>query len=375
MNILILNWRDIKNPYSGGAEILTYELAKRWIKVGNQVTWFSSAFTGGSSEEIVDGIRIIRKGHPDARHLFNSVHFLAFVAYQKNFKGKVDVIIDEMHGLPFFTPWYVKERKVALICEVAGQLWMKMFIPAFGFLGRLVELFYLRFVYKDILFVTISESTKRDLVKNGVDKNNIRVLPMGITVPKAVKKFEKEKDPTLLFLGRISSLKGIEDAILTTKIIKKTYPNIRLWAIGRGKDEIINTLKHFSLQNGVEKNVVFYGFVDEKKKFELLVRGHILISPSFKEGFGLTIPEAGFVGTPAVVYNSPGLSDVVIQGKTGLICNKNTPEELAVNIVKLFLDKKLYQKLSFGAKQASKKYNWEDTARLTLGILEDTGHE
>lgn len=375
MNILILNWRDIKNPYSGGAEILTYEIAKRWIKVGNKVTWFASAFTGGSSEEIIDGIRIIRRGHPDARHLFNSVHFLAFVAYQRSFKGKVDVVIDEIHGLPFFTPWYVREKKVALICEVAGQLWMKMFIPVFGLLGRMIELFYLRFVYKDILFVTISESTKRDLIDNGVNKNNIRVLPMGITVPKAVKKFEKEKDLTLVFLGRISSLKGIEDAILTTKIIKKTYPNIRLWAIGRGKDEIINTLKHFSLENGVEKNVVFYGFVDENKKFELLVRGHILISPSFKEGFGLTIPEAGFVGTPAVVYNSPGLSDLVIQGKTGLICNKNTPEELAANIVKLFLDKKLYQKLSFGAKQASKNYSWENTAKFTLGILGNTGNE
>lgn len=375
MNILILNWRDIKNPYSGGAEILTYELAKRWIKVGNQVTWLSSAFTGGSSEEIVDGIRIIRKGHPDARHLFNSVHFQSFLEYQRNFKGKFDVVIDEVHGLPFFTPWYVKEKKVVLICEVAGQLWMKMFTPVFGLLGRMVELFYLRFVYKYMLFVTISESTKRDLVKNGVDKNNIRVLPMGITVPKAVKKFEKEKDPTIVFLGRISSLKGIEDAILTTRIIKKTYPNIRLWVIGRGQNHVLENLEKLCDQYDIKRNVVFYGYVNEDRKFELLAKAYILLSPSFKEGFGLTIPEAGFVGTPAVVYNSPGLSDVVIQGKTGLICNKNTPEELAANIVKLFLDKKLYQKLSFGAKQASKKYNWENTARLTLGMLEDAGHE
>jgi hypothetical protein len=78
MKILILNWRDIKNPSSGGAEVLTHELASRWVAKGHSVTLFSSKFHQSKREEITDGIRIIRCGNPDARHLFNSVHFLAF---------------------------------------------------------------------------------------------------------------------------------------------------------------------------------------------------------------------------------------------------------------------------------------------------------
>ncbi len=54
MNILILNWRDIKNPSSGGAEILTHEIAKQWVAWGNSVIQFSSLFAGAKSEEIID---------------------------------------------------------------------------------------------------------------------------------------------------------------------------------------------------------------------------------------------------------------------------------------------------------------------------------
>lgn len=106
MKILILNWRDIKNPSSGGAEILTHEVANRLVKWGHQVTQFSSSFPNCLPEEKIDGVKIIRRGHPDARYLLKSVHFFAFWYYLKKFRGKFDVVIDEAHGLPFFTPLY-----------------------------------------------------------------------------------------------------------------------------------------------------------------------------------------------------------------------------------------------------------------------------
>lgn len=373
MNILILNWRDIKNPHSGGAEILTHELAKRWVKGGHRVVWFSSSFYHALPKEKIDGIEVIRKGDPVARFLLNSVHFLAYLEYKKNFKGKFDVVIDEIHGFPFFTPWYVKEKKFALICEVAGELWMKMFTPLFGLLGRIVEIFYLRLVYKNIPFLTISESTKRDLVHNGVSEKNISVIPMGVSVPKVMKKFNKEKNPTLIFVGRISSLKGIEDGLLTTRILKRTYPNIRLWVIGRGPDIYINRLKQLCINQGITKNVVFWGFVSEEKKFEVLARAHLLISPSIKEGFGLTIPEAGYVATPAVVYNSPGLSELVVNGKTGLVCRNNTPLDLAKNIERLLQDQNLYKSLQENSIVASKGYDWDNSAKFVLQFLKNYG--
>ncbi|MCZ7362324.1 MAG: glycosyltransferase [Candidatus Methanoperedens sp.] len=62
MNILIYNWRDIRNPAAGGTEVFTHEIARRWVERGNEVTLFTSAFAGCEREEEVDGVRIIRGG-------------------------------------------------------------------------------------------------------------------------------------------------------------------------------------------------------------------------------------------------------------------------------------------------------------------------
>src|SRR5690348_3815778 len=117
MKIAIFNWRDPKNPASGGAEILTLEIAKGFVKRGDTVLWFASVFKGCKKKEILEGIEIIRKGKPDLRAFKNSVHYKAFNYYSNHLKGNVDLVIDEIHGLPFFTPLYVKEKKIALICE------------------------------------------------------------------------------------------------------------------------------------------------------------------------------------------------------------------------------------------------------------------
>lgn len=371
MRILIFNWRDIKNPQSGGAEVFTHEIAKRWVKKGNKVILFSSSFPGCKNKEVIDGVRIIRMGHPDARYLLRSVHFLAFYYYLTKLRGKIDIVIDEAHGLPFFTPFYVKEKKIALVCEVADDIWIKMFGGFFGYIGRIAEIFYLRLVYKKVNFVTISNSTKIDLVKNGVDHKNIKVLPMGINKPKNIKTLRKESDPTIIFVGRLAKTKGVEDALLTLFKLKRWNNDIKLWVVGRGNSEYEQQLRDMAKKLSLENAVTFFGFVNENKKFELMSKAHILISPSLKEGFGLTIPEAGIVGTPAVVYNSPGLSEVVINYKTGLVCDKNTTEELFKNLIKLFEDKNLYKILRDGTIKQSKQYDWQKTANYFMRIIKN----
>lgn len=368
MNILILNWRDIKNPKSGGAEILTHEIAKRWVRKGHYVTMFSSEFKNCAKEENIDGVRIVRKGHPDARFIFSSVHFQAFINYKNKFEGKFDVVIDEIHGLPFFTPWYVKEKKVVLICEVARELWFEMFGSFFGLLGRLVEEFYLNFIYKNISFMTISDSSKKDLSEEGIEKQRITVLPMGLNVPKAMT-YKKETDLTLIFVGRMSKSKGIEDAILVLSEVSKILPKIKLWVVGRGDSDYLNYLKEFAKKNKVGDKIIWFGFVSDKKKFELLGRAHFLISPSIKEGWGLTIPEAAYVGTPSIVYNSPGLRDVLKDSKYKIMVRSNSPLAISSEIIRLFQNRNLYRRIL--SQKAKEDYSWDKTASVALRVIEN----
>lgn len=369
MRILILNWRDTKNPSSGGAEILTHELARQWVLEGHDVTQISSRFPDCLQEEVIDGVKIFRIGHPDARRIFNSVHFLAFLKYQKEFKGNVDVVIDEIHGIPFFTPWYVREKKIAFICEVAGKLWFTTFGPLFGLLGFLVEKFYLRFVYTNTFFLTISNATKEDLVKNGVNEKNTGIIPVGVRLPKTLKTYEKEKKPTLIFVGRVNKHKGVEDTIQATARISNHVPEIQLWIVGRGEDFYVDSMRAVARKLKIEDKVIFYGYVKEEKKFELLSKAWILIHPSLAEGWGINVIEANAVGTPSVAYNVGGLRDSIQQEKTGILTRENTMQHLVEEVSRLITDKRLYDFLSKNAKRWSYTFSWGKSSIKSLNFL------
>lgn len=367
MNILVLNWRDIKNPASGGSEILTQELAKRLVKKGHSVTQFSSYFAGAKKNEIVEGVKILRKGKPDARHLFSSVHFEALRYYKSN-EDKFDLVVDEVHGIPFFTPFYVRAKKIALICEVAGEIWDITFPFPFNYLGRMIERIYPKF-YKSVKVVTISKSSKRELEHIGFSKNNISVISLGCNVPIVSNLNGKNSTPTLIFVSRLTKSKGIEDAIKSIKIVKEKFNDVKLNIVGRGELHYVKKLKNMVSVMGLEKNIEFLGFVSEKEKWSLLEKSHILLSPSSKEGWGLTVHEAGARGTPAVVYNVEGLRDVVINGGNGIICNKNNYGELAKETIKLLSSKKKYKKLQEGAVSERKRFSWDRTTDEFIKII------
>lgn len=367
MKILILNWRDIKNPFSGGAEVLTHEMAKRWVKMGHQVIMFSSKFPNSKKRENIDKVTIHRGGSPNILSLRIPVHLAAYFFYKKNLQGKIDVVVDEIHGMPFFTPLFVKEKKCVLICEVAKEIWDKMFPFPLNIVGRLVEKFYF-LLYKNTHFLTISDSTKKDLLKEGIKNSNITVLPMGFNSVKV--RGVKEKNPTILFVGRLNPTKGVEDAIKAFIVASKKIKNLKLWIIGRGETNFVMKLKNLTEKNNVVKNVKFFGFVSEKEKFTAMSKAHVLVVPSLKEGFGLIVPEAGSVGTPAIVYDVNGLRDIVKDKVSGLKVKRNY-RKLAEGIIAIFKDKKLYTKLRINARKASGFYNWNNTARVAIKLLKD----
>lgn len=361
MRIAIFNWRDIINPKSGGAEILTHEMAKRWVKFGHEVIQFSAGFKKSKKEEIIDGVKIIRRGS------WWNVHALAFFYYLKN-TSDIDIVIDEVHWFPFFSILYTRRKTVLLACEVANGLFFKLLPYPIALFCRIIEKIYFYF-YKNAPTLAISESTKKDLIDEGFIEKNITVLPMGIKVPKNFHAFKKEKIPTLIYVGRINKLKGIADAIDAFAVLKKQIPKRKLWVVGRGDESYLHKMKNKINSLGIGSEVIFFGFVSEGKKFELMSRAHILLAPSIKEGWGLIVSEAGFCKTPAIAYDVSGLQDVVRNNVSGLIVGKNH-HEMARAIKKLLSDRDLYERLKRGAIHLAKTQNFDKTAKVGLGVLE-----
>jgi len=368
MNILVFSWRDPKHPNAGGAEQVMHEHMKGWVGAGHKVTLFSSRFSGSLGEESLDGIKLIHRGDQ-----YVGVKLAAFFYYLKN-KNSFDLVVDQFHGIPFFTPLYVRKPKLAVLQEVAREVWFLSGFPwpvswIIGVLGFITEpLVFL--LYKKTPFLVGSQSAKDDLIKMGIPGVNINIIPHGVILPRSKILDQRSKIKTILFLGTLTKDKGIEDALKVFSILGN-LGNYNFWVVGKGSEEYKNYLLALAKKLGIKDRVTFWGFVDESKKFQLLARAHVLINPSMREGWGLVNIEANSVATPVVAYRSPGLVDSVKDGKSGIICTENTAQDMADQVEKILGNKDKYASLQKSAISWSKKFNWQKSKKLSLELIEN----
>jgi len=361
LRILVFNWRDIKNPEAGGAEVFTHENAKRWIKMGHEVTLFTSEFNGCKKEEIIDGVKVVRAG---GRYF---VYMKAREYYKKYFsKEKFDVVIDEINTVPFFTPKFVKDREriVALIHQLAREYWFYETSFPINIMGYyFFENRWLKY-YNKIPTVTVSESTKMDLINLGFKK--VFTVPEGISFNPLKEVPDKEKEPTVIYLGRLKRAKRPDLVINAFKVVKEKISNAKLWIVGDGY-----------LRKDLEKiapdGVKFFGHVSEEEKIDLLSKAWVMVNPSIREGWGINVIEANACGTPAIAYDIPGLRDSIMDEKTGLLVKENGDvEKLAEAIIKILEDEMLRKTLSANALEYSKNFSWDKAAQEFEKILKET---
>lgn len=369
LNILIFSWRGPGHPHAGGAEKATHEYAKGWVKAGHSVTLFTSDYPGSTSEEIIDGVKIIRSGSQ-----ILGVHLQAFKWYINGRHERFDLVIDQFHGIPFFTPIFVRAKKLAFIHEVTKEVWRlnplpKPFnlIPAI--LGTLFEPYIFKLLYKNIPFMTGSDSTKKDLTAWGIPEHNITVIHHGLEKPPIKKIPPKETRTTLIFLGALAKDKGIEDALNTFAIINSKASGFKFWIAGKGEKTYTNFLISKSQQLGLRENIKFWGYVKEYQKYQLLAKAHLLVNTSYREGWGLVVVEAASVGTPTVGFDVPGLRDSIINEKTGLLSPKD-PNNLADKILDLLKDDDKYKLLRKNGFDWAKKFTWKKSTDLSLKLIE-----
>lgn len=368
LNILVLSWRGPNHPHAGGAEKSTHEHAKGWVMAGHEVTLFTSAYPGARKEEVIDGVNIIRHGS----QIFG-VHFEAFKWYLFSSHKKYDLIIDQFHGIPFFTPLYVNGKKLAFIHEVSKEVWSLNpwprplnLIPAI--IGTIFEPLLFQLLYKNVPFMTVSSSTKNDLINWGIPKKNITVIHNGLNQHPLKKIPIKDKKKTLIFLGALAKDKGIEEVLKIFSLVNTKRSEFQFWVVGKGEAKYTKYLELRSYALGLERQIKFWGFVSEERKYQLLAKSYLLINPSIREGWGFVVMEAASVGTPTVGYNSPGLRDSIVDGKSGLLCIPN-PTECVELILLLVENEEKYQELRLNCFKWSKEFKWKKSIEKSLRLI------
>lgn len=357
-HVLILNWRDMSNPQAGGAEKVTQEIARRWVAWGHQVTLFCASYPGARPEEIVDGVRMIRRGHQ------HTVHWEAYRYYKTHALGDCDVIVDEINTVPFFAPLYAREPVLMFCHQLAREIWRYEARFPLSTIGYLLEPAYLQ-AYRRTPIMTVSLSTQDDLRRLGL-AGPYHVIPEAVdtTPPETLPLIDvKESGPTLAFVGRVVPSKRVDHIVRALKLLRQEVGmDACLWIIGSWDEAYYRSLNDLVEALGLMDHVVFWGRLDEVAKERLLMRAHVFVMTSVREGWGLVVTEANMMGTPAVVYNVPGLRDSTRDGETGIVCKSNTPDSLARGIATLLAEPTLYARLRENAWATAKELNWDRTA-------------
>jgi len=356
MQILIFNWRDLRNPRAGGAEVLIHEMARRWVAQGHSVTLLTSTFVGAKAEEEVDGVRIVRCGGA------LSVYWKAWQMYRKRFRGRCDLVVDVVNTIPFFTPLYVQEPVVMHFNQLAREVWFYELPWFIGWLGFLMEPGWLM-LYRNRPVVTISTSSRNDLIRLGFDPTRVTVIPMANRPYAPLSQVPKESAPTVLFVGRLKRSKRVHHAIHAFHRLRRHWPEARLWIVGDGDVNYRKALQRQVERLGLGDAVVFFGAVSEEEKVLRLAQAHLLCVPSVREGWGIVVSEAASQGTPAVVYPVAGLVDSVKDRKTGWICSSPTPRALADAMCELIGHPAHWERLQEGIRREP-IVTWDDTASV-----------
>jgi glycosyltransferase involved in cell wall biosynthesis len=345
LRILWFNWRDIKHPEAGGSEVLTHELMRRFVLRGYKMTLFCGRVEGRPREEDIDGVNIVRDGGK------YTVYGRGRSYFKKN-RDRFDFVIDEVNPRPFLDPKKLAGKPaLVLFHQMIREEWFYELPFLFSHFCNFYENRWL-LPYRQTPTLTVSQSSKKDLESIGF--KNVKVIPMGISNEPLSRLSQKEDSPTVVFIGRLKRHKLPDHAIKAFQIIKEEIPTAKMWVIGDGY--MLSELT--KLRN---RDIKFFGHVENRVKYQLLSRAHLTLVPSVREGWGLVVTESNAMGTPVVAYDVNGLRDSVLDGRNGVLVKGKDPESLATYTVKILSDKDMLNRLSVSALEHSRQFSWDKT--------------
>lgn len=207
--------------------------------------------------------------------------------------------------------------------------------------------------------ITISESTKKEII----EVFNYPSEKISIAYPGVDNRFQPEKikheNFTIMFVGGLKLRKNPE--FLLKVLAKLNLPNVQLVYVGTGP--LKNKL--------VGPNVKVTGYVPEADKPKLYHQADVVVLPSIKEGFGMTLTEAGASGLPVIGNNHSSIKEIIQNGKTGFLAKTNDVDDWANKLLQLIKSPQLCLKMGEqGQKFIRSKFTWEKNIQTHLKVYE-----
>ncbi len=364
LRVLVLNERDPLHPNSGGAELHVHQVFRRLAAQGYRVTQLVSQGRGTAEHEVLDGIEIRRLGR--LRSYYPRV---AWTCARETRAGRYDVVVECLNKVPFYSPLYSSVPVLAICHHLFGEVaFHQVAWPIASAVWGAEQL--IPALYRKCQVVSISASSRDDLLARGLAPQRVRVSHCGIDHPDLDVDTDSPRPPRVAYLGRLEPYKNIDVMLRAMARLGDRFPNAEILVIGRGsaRDDLAALAKELRIADRTR----FTGFITDEERNQLLLSTRVCVCPSEKEGWGLTVIESNATGTPVVATDAPGLRDSVRHGETGFLVETRSVEAFADRIAELLSDDDLATRMSREALAWSKRFHWDTAATEMAEALEET---
>jgi len=366
-------------PFIGGAEVAIIEITRRIKDVHFTVItpWNDKSLP---REEVIEGVKVIRVGvgHSTidkyilpitgmlkARHLHTKNPFDGVWSMMANTAGLAALFFKWVCKMPYLLT--LQEGGTEKYYWKKTWMWRPLYIA----------------IYRQPKLMQVISTFLEDRARRYGYKGDVTLVPNGVDVTRFLVDVPAEKtsslrtqlelsaeDRVIITTSRIVQKNAIDDLVNGFALLKKRLDMpLKLVVLGDGDqrpmvEKIIN-------QHGLNDDVLLLGFVDHAELPTYLAMSDVFIRPSRSEGLGNSFLEAMGAGLPIVGTPVGGIRDFLVDGETGVFCQPDDPESIAVAIERLLTNEKLRSHvIEKGRAMVPETYNWDVIAKTMRGIFD-----
>ena len=358
-NIHVVAWRDFDDAEAGGSELHAHRILSAWAQAGINVVMTTSSVEGAPTVVTRDGYRVRRRLGRYA--IFPRTMISGWLGHL----GHMDGMVEIWNGMPFLSPLWARCPKVIFLHHVHAEMWQMVLPKGMAETGYFFEHRVAPLVYRRSRIITLSRSSQQEITERlGLSASRITVVPPGVE-PDFSPGSLRSDVPLVVAVGRLVPVKQFHLLIEALVRLKPQLPELRAVIAGEGYER--SALEMLIRRHRAEEWISLPGYVTKQELIELYRRAWVVASSSLREGWGMTVTEAGACGTPAVASRISGHQDAVADGESGFLFDDQDGMVEALHSV--LTDEVLRKRLSLGAVDFAAPFSWEATARQTLAVL------
>jgi phosphatidylinositol alpha-1,6-mannosyltransferase len=376
MRLLIIT--DDFPPVIGGIQTYSYEMAKNLAYLSEDILVLAPKDEGWEEFDKKERFKIIRVGL-HANNYVKIFTMLFDIAYH-SLKFKPDIIITTA-WFPCGIPAYIISRFSGIPYVVPAYA-LELLVPPEG---SILQRVMLKVLSGSSRVLPMSRYTCSILQELGIDEQLVSIIPGGVNPSDfssakdskdIIKKYNLEDKKVILTVATlIYPYKGHDRVIRAMPKVLERIPNAVYMIVGEGPLQPM--LEVLIRDLGLEEHVIFAGFVAGEELPSYYHACDIFIMPSsedrskgYVEGFGIVYLEANACCKPVIAGRCGGALDAVVDGKTGLLVDPLSIEEIAKALIKLLSDEEYAKKLGEnGRERVRKEFDWKIIAEKQRGII------